>query len=181
MGVERLHAEPVVDDDAVAVDAQIGRVHDHAAVRGGDRRLLRRGEVEAEMRLLVDLLALEEVGAMIGETRLHLRVAELRERLGQRISGAVLAASAAIVWLFCWRRSRLMVRNAGSRSAPALAVRPSEGVFEAMAGTTRSRNARSIGMRERWKRFGNGWRSIRAVVSLPASSLANTVTGVAAS
>jgi hypothetical protein len=50
-----------------------------------------------------------------------------------------------------------------------------------MAGTTRSRNARSIGMRERWNRFGKAWRSIGAEASLPASSRANTTTGAAAS
>ena len=64
---------------------------------------------------------------------------------------------------------------------PAPAARPSDGVLAAMAGTTRSRNAVSSGMRDRWNRLGNGWRSMRAVASLPASSRANTVTGVAAS
>ena len=34
--VERLHAEAVVDDDAVAVDAEERRVHDLAVVRRDD-------------------------------------------------------------------------------------------------------------------------------------------------
>ena len=37
VAVERLHAEAVVDDDAVAVDAQVAGVDDDAALRGDDR------------------------------------------------------------------------------------------------------------------------------------------------
>ena len=48
------------------------------AATTGDVR--RHREVEAEVHLLVDLLALVEVGAVVGEARLDLRVAELHER-----------------------------------------------------------------------------------------------------
>ena len=41
-----------------------------------DRRAGKRGEIEAEVHLLVDLLALVDVGAVIGEGRLHGGVAE---------------------------------------------------------------------------------------------------------
>ena len=54
-------------------------------------------------------------------------------------------------------------------------------MFEAMAGTTLPRNPSSIGMRDRWNTFGNAWRSSEATASLPPSSRANTLTGVAAS
>ena len=61
------------------------------------RRLLHRREVEAEVHLPVDLLVVEEVGPAIGEPRLDLRVAHLRERLGpQHPRLALLRASDAM-------------------------------------------------------------------------------------
>ena len=78
--VERLHAQAVIDDHAVAVDAEeVGKHHD-AGVGDVDRRVLHRRQVEAQVHLAVDLLVAEEVGPLIGEPRLHLRVAELGER-----------------------------------------------------------------------------------------------------
>ena len=56
-------------------------VDDDAALRRDDRHVRRHGEVEAEVHLLVDLLALVDVGARVGELRLDLRVAELLERV----------------------------------------------------------------------------------------------------
>ena len=55
-------------------------LHHLAGVRRDDRHVARDGEVEAEVDLLVDLLALVDVGAVIGERRFDLRVAELHER-----------------------------------------------------------------------------------------------------
>ena len=50
------------------------------AVGGHDRHVRGDREVEAEVDLLIDLLALVDVGAVVGEARLDLRVAELDER-----------------------------------------------------------------------------------------------------
>ena len=60
---------PVVDDHAVAVDAEPARVEHRAGVRGDDRHVLGDREIEAEVDLLIDLLALVDVGAVIGEAR----------------------------------------------------------------------------------------------------------------
>src|SRR5688572_5825373 len=72
MSVQRLHAKTMVDDDAVAVDTEVAGMHDHAALRGGDRRLGSDGQVEPEVDLLIDVLALIDVGAAVGEPRLDL-------------------------------------------------------------------------------------------------------------
>ena len=72
MPVERLHAEAMIEDDAVAVDAEVVRVQHPSVVGGEHGHRCRDGEVEAKVDLLIDLLALIEVGAMIGEERLHL-------------------------------------------------------------------------------------------------------------
>ena len=90
MSVQRLHAEAVVDDDAVAVDAEIRRVDDHSGLRRLDRHLLRDREIESQMHLAIDLLAHVGVGAEIGELRFHRRVGERLERrlphhLGRRL------------------------------------------------------------------------------------------------
>ena len=58
VAVEREEAEAVVEDDRVAVDAEIAGERDHTAVGRLDRIILRRGEVVAEViggidRLLV--------------------------------------------------------------------------------------------------------------------------------
>ena len=50
--VERLHAKPVIDDDAVAVDAQERGVHDRPALRRGD------GHLGSRRGLLVSAAAL---------------------------------------------------------------------------------------------------------------------------
>ena len=62
----------MVDDDAVAVDSQPVRVDDRAAIGGDDRHVGSDREVEAEVRLLVDVLAVVDVGAGIREGRLDL-------------------------------------------------------------------------------------------------------------
>ena len=92
VAVERLQAEPVVDDDGVAVDRQRAREGDHTLVRGGHRALSERREVVAKMHLPVDLPASVEVGAHLGEVREDLRVAGLDEgalpqRVGRRPEG----------------------------------------------------------------------------------------------
>src|ERR1019366_8706139 len=70
MAVDGLQGVAMVHHDAVAVDAQIGRPH-HAAVIGGiDRRVLRVGEIEPQVNLLVHLLAVVNVAANVGEIRL---------------------------------------------------------------------------------------------------------------
>ena len=61
----------MIEDDAVAVDAQIVRVDDDAPLGGGDRNAGRDGEVEPEMDLLVDLLPVVNVGAAVSKLRLN--------------------------------------------------------------------------------------------------------------
>ena len=142
MRIQRLHAEAVIDDHAVAVDAEeVGEHHD-AGVRREHRRLLQRGEIEAEVHLLVDLLVVEEIGAAIGKARFDLRVAHRRERLRPTTSSAALFArqrgDGVVV---------LLAQVAVDLEEALRATRPAEpvstfrsGVFEAIAGTTRSRN-----------------------------------------
>ena len=72
MPVERLHAQPVVDDHAVAVDAEPARVQHDSAVGGGDGHVLGDGQIETEVGLLIDLFALVHVGSAVGEAGFHL-------------------------------------------------------------------------------------------------------------
>ena len=69
----------MVDHDAAPEDAEVLGQHDRAGVRGAHRRVGRRREIEAEVHLLVDLLAVVEVRPVIGEARFDLRVGELPE------------------------------------------------------------------------------------------------------
>ena len=82
VAVERLHAQPVVDDRRSCrrcrASSACSTLPSLAAATGTcavDR------EVEPEVHLLVDFLALVDVGAVVGEARFDLRVAELDERL----------------------------------------------------------------------------------------------------
>ena len=77
--VERLQAEAVIDDDRVAVDRERSREGDDAGVGGGHRRVLRRGEVVAEVDLRVHGAAVIDVRARLGEVREDLGVAGLHE------------------------------------------------------------------------------------------------------
>src|SRR5438046_929452 len=54
VAVKRRHAPAVIDDDAVAVDAEPARVQHLAGVGGDNRDAARRGEVEPEVDLLID-------------------------------------------------------------------------------------------------------------------------------
>src|SRR5260221_10577710 len=83
MPVERLHAEPVVDDDAVPVNAEPAGVDYRPRVRSDDRDAARDGEVEAQVDLLIDLLAGIRVSAMVGETGYYRQVAGLSEWTAQ--------------------------------------------------------------------------------------------------
>ena len=77
--VQALQPRAVVDDDAIAVDAEVVGAHHRAAVGGPDRRVRRRREVETEVHLLIHLFALVQVRAVVGKTRFHLRVGKLPE------------------------------------------------------------------------------------------------------
>src|SRR5438067_6162640 len=70
--VQRLHAHPVVEDHAVAVNAEPARVQHRAGVRRGDRHVRGDREIESEVRLLIDFLSLVDVRAAIREARLDL-------------------------------------------------------------------------------------------------------------
>ncbi|MNC93021.1 hypothetical protein D3C83_95610 [compost metagenome] len=66
----------MVDDHAVAVDPQLVR-EEHGPARGRhDRRAGVGREIEPEVRLLVDVASLVDVGASIGERRLDRGVGE---------------------------------------------------------------------------------------------------------
>src|SRR5690606_23925767 len=80
VAVERLQAHAVVDDHAVAVDAEIAGVDDRAAVAGGDGRVGPRREVEPKMDLRVDAFAVVDVRALVGVRRLHRAARERHER-----------------------------------------------------------------------------------------------------
>ena len=80
MAVERLHSEPVVEHDGVAVDGERAREHDDALVGGGHGRELGRREVVAVVDLRVDLPPLIDVRARLREVGEDLRVARLDER-----------------------------------------------------------------------------------------------------
>jgi hypothetical protein len=80
MRIEGLQAHAVVDDYAIAVDAEPAGVHDAAAVRRVHGRRDRRREIEAEVDLVVDFLSLVDVGALIGEAGFDGRVDQLLER-----------------------------------------------------------------------------------------------------
>jgi hypothetical protein len=79
VAVEREEPEAVIEDDGVAVDAQIPGKNYRAAVRRLDRIALGDREVVAEVVGLVDRLVVVDVGALVGEVRFHLRVGELDE------------------------------------------------------------------------------------------------------
>ena len=76
MAVDGLQRVAVVHYDAVPVDAQIGCPHHAAVVGGGDRRVLRVGEIESQVNLLVHLLAVVDVAANVGEIRLLFAVVD---------------------------------------------------------------------------------------------------------
>jgi hypothetical protein len=155
--VERLHAEAMIDDDAVTVDAEPAGVDDGAGGGGGDRHVLRNREVEAEVRLLIDLFALVDVRPPIGEAGLDLRVAELEERAVPQFFGAVFAASAAICSALILRSSPFTRRNPASISglSCAGAVIFSSGECSMISGTTRLMNLSSISIRLFLNGFSN--------------------------
>ena len=156
--VERLHAQAVVEDHAVAVDAEIGRRAPRrrdwrpspapAAWRPGRSRGASAGRSPCPRY---------EIGAVIGEARLDLRVAELRERLGpahlgrglgrqRRDGGVVLLAQVAVDGQ---ERGQQVVAGARGEAERRR-------VGEQWPARPATRKASSIGMRERWNVFGNG-------------------------
>ena len=112
-------AHPVVDDDAVAVDAEPAR---RAAPcrRWPPPAAMPRSTARSNPRWTCwsTSLPLVEVGAVVGEARFDLRVAELDERAVPQPCRTVALRSAAICSAFSRRSSPLILRNAGSISAP---------------------------------------------------------------
>ena len=156
VAVERLHAHAVVDDDAVAVDAEVVGVDDLAVVAGQHRDLLRDGEVEPEVDLPVHFLALVDVGAVVGEARLDRRVAErqertvpeeLRRRLLREFDDLVGVQPAQVV-------VDLQERRAGS-SRPGPTASFSSGECSRISGTTRCRKPSLRSIRPLLNFFGN--------------------------
>ena len=72
----------MIDDDTVAVDAERRGVDDPAVVGSLDADVLGDRKIVAEVHLLVDLLAVVDVVAQIGEGGLGLGVRLAREGLG---------------------------------------------------------------------------------------------------
>ena len=107
---------PVVEDDAVAVNAEPAGVQHRAGVGRDDRHAAGHREVEPEVHLLVDLLALVDVGPVIGEARFDLRVAELDERPVPQPRRRRLRRERRDLPALIVRSSPLTLRNAGSIS-----------------------------------------------------------------
>ena len=76
MRVQRLNPHPVIDDDAIAVDAERRGVNHFALVRRNDGGVDDLGEVEPEMHLTIDFLGLVDVGPLVGKRRFHGAVRE---------------------------------------------------------------------------------------------------------
>ena len=106
VAVDGLQAVAVVDHNAVAVDAQRRGLDDAAVIGSLDADVLRDGEVVAKVHLLVDLLALVDVVAQIGEGGFGLGVRLARE--GLRKQEVIRRLEAQI-------GQRLVVRFAASR------------------------------------------------------------------
>ena len=87
VSVQREEAVAVVDEDRVAVDAEVTRQHDDAVVGGLDLGPARRGQVVAQVVLLVHLLPVVDVVPAVGEVGRHLRVAHLQKALAPQEFG----------------------------------------------------------------------------------------------
>ena len=81
MTVNRLQAIAVVEHDAIAINTQGRGVHHLAVVGSLDAHMLRGGEVVSQVHLLVDLLAVVDVIAQVGECSLGAGVGLPREGL----------------------------------------------------------------------------------------------------
>ena len=79
MGVEREKPQAMIDDDGVAVDAEIADEGDDAAVGGFGGIVLGDGQVVAEVIGVVDRFVVVDVGPRVGEVGFDLGVAELAE------------------------------------------------------------------------------------------------------
>ena len=76
-----LHAESVIDHDAVAIDSEVVRLNDDTALRGDDRDIRGGGKIEPEMHLFVDFLTAVNIRTGVGKFRFDLRVAKLLKRV----------------------------------------------------------------------------------------------------
>src|SRR4051794_10626532 len=65
--VKGLQPHAVVDDHTLPVDAEIVCPYHFAPIRDGDVRVSQTREVDAEMGLLIDQLAVREVAAVLGK------------------------------------------------------------------------------------------------------------------
>ena len=80
MRIERLQPHAVIQDHAVAVDAEPARVQHLAAISGLHRRIGDGSQIEAQVDLLIHVLAAVDVGSLVGEARLDRRIEQLLER-----------------------------------------------------------------------------------------------------
>src|SRR5579863_6620138 len=109
VAVNGLQAIAVIEHNAVAVDAQRRSPH-HAAVVGGfDTYVLGDREIVAKVHLLIDLLALVDVVAQIGEGSLGLRVRLACEGLRKQEMVGCLKRRSESVLLFALRISLLIL------------------------------------------------------------------------
>ena len=145
--VQRLHAEAVIDEDPVPIDPQPTRVQHRAVVRRHDRHVCRHRQVESQMDLPIDFLALIEVRAMVGEAGFDLRVAQLDEGTAPQSRRRGLVREAPRSRRRC--TSQLAVDRRGSRQQvfAGRSVSFSFGEWSRISGTTRLMNLSSSSMR----------------------------------
>src|SRR5581483_2605053 len=98
-------------DDAVAVNPEPARVHHLAGVGGDHRHAARRGQIESEVHLLIDFLPLVEIGPVIREGGLDLRVAQLDEGAAPQLRQLNADAIAKIAAKTNWRSWPFSLRN----------------------------------------------------------------------
>ena len=91
VAIERHQSGAVVDQHGIAVDAKVFRKHDFPIVARFDRSVLYDRQIESNVILLINWLAVVNVGPPVSEVRFHLRVAQLHKRaVPEKFAGRVL-------------------------------------------------------------------------------------------
>ena len=128
------------------------------------------------MHLVIDVVAVVDVGALIGEARFDGRVDQLLERALPKDLRRRLEREAVIVSLFMRRSSRLIARYEARKLLGSSTLSSVE--FCRIGGTTRARNRSSRLIVLERNCFGNTRKSKLPLPSLPTVSRAKTVIGV---
>jgi hypothetical protein len=72
VAIKRQKPAAVINHHAIAVNAKIVCIDDHAVIRGFDGILLHHRQIEADVILLIDCFSLVKISAVIREERFHL-------------------------------------------------------------------------------------------------------------